>query len=167
VQCPMKFSNRSLLLTHILTHGVTQAVAISVLILPAIAQTESLSAPENSDETISSDEFEEIEFEGEETELIITGEQVPVFVPSSTPAYIVPKAEIQRQNPNSTAELLRSLPGFAINDYGFGADIHTGTFLRGFSINQSSFQINGRSFGSNINTYHGATDLNSIPVSVW
>lgn len=165
MQCPMKFSNRSLLLTHILTHGVTQAVAISVLILPAIAQTESLSAPENSDETISSDEFEEIEFEGEETELIITGEQVPVFVPSSTPAYIVPKAEIQRQNPNSTAELLRSLPGFAINDYGFGADIHTGTFLRGFSINQSSFQINGRSFGSNINTYHGATDLNSIPVS--
>ena len=161
----MKFSNRSLLLTHFLTHGVTQAAAILVLILPAIAQAESLGAPENSDENILSDEFEDIEFEGEETELIITGEQAPVFVPSSTPTYIVPKADIERQNPNSTAELLRSLPGFAINDYGFGADIHTGTFLRGFSINQSSFQINGRSFGSNVNTYHGATDLNSIPVS--
>lgn len=134
--------------------------AVSVWTLPTIAQTESLDIPGNSDENIPSDEFE-----GEETELIITGEQDPVFVPSSTPTYIVPKADIERQNPNSTAELLRSLPGFAINDYGFGADIHTGTFLRGFSINQSSFQINGRSFGSNINTYHGATDLNSIPVS--
>jgi vitamin B12 transporter len=59
---------------------------------------------------------------------------------------------------------LRNLPGFAINDYGFGADIHTGTFLRGFSINQSTFQVNGRSFGSNVSTYHGGTDLNSIPV---
>ena len=59
---------------------------------------------------------------------------------------------------------MRNLPGFAINDYGFGADIHTGTFLRGFSINQSTFQVNGRSFGSNVSTYHGGTDLNSIPV---
>ena len=58
---------------------------------------------------------------------------------------------------------MRNLPGFAINDYGFGADIHTGTFLRGFSINQSIFQINGRSFGSNVSTYHGGTDLNGIP----
>lgn len=36
--------------------------------------------------------------------------------------------------------------------------------MRGFSINQSIYQINGRSFGSNVNTYHGGTDLNSIPV---
>jgi vitamin B12 transporter len=99
----------------------------------------------------------------DEIEIRVTGERSP-FAPSSTPTYIIPKSEIEKQNPSTAAELLRSLPGFAINDYGFGADIHTGTFLRGFSINQSIFQINGRSFGSNVNTYHGGTDLNSIPV---
>ncbi|BAQ65365.1 TonB-dependent receptor domain-containing protein [Geminocystis sp. NIES-3709] len=96
-------------------------------------------------------------------EIIATGEPSP-FVPSSAPTYTIDKSEIEQLNPRTTSELLRNLPGFAVNDYGFGADIHTGTFLRGFSINQSIFQINGRSFGSNVNTYHGATDLNSIPV---
>ena len=96
-------------------------------------------------------------------EIIATGERSP-FVPSSAPTYTIDKSEIEQLNPRTTSELLRNLPGFAVNDYGFGADIHTGTFLRGFSINQSIFQINGRSFGSNISTYHGATDLNSIPV---
>lgn len=101
--------------------------------------------------------------DSDEIQLEVTGKKSP-FVPTSAPAYIVPKEEIEKQNPRTAAELLRSLPGFAINDYGFGADIHTGTFLRGFSITQSIFQINGRSIGSNISTYHGATDLNSIPV---
>lgn len=96
-------------------------------------------------------------------EIIATDNSSP-FVPSSAPTYIIPKSEIEQLNPRTTSELLRNLPGFAVNDYGFGADIHTGTFLRGFSINQSIFQINGRSFGTNISTYHGATDLNSIPV---
>ena len=98
----------------------------------------------------------------DETEIKVTGKRSP-FTPSSAPTYIIPKSEIEKQNPSTAAELLRSLPGFAINDYGFGADIHTGTFIRGFSINQSIFQINGRSFGSNVNTYHGGTDLNGIP----
>ncbi|MBL1210213.1 TonB-dependent receptor domain-containing protein [Geminocystis sp. GBBB08] len=101
--------------------------------------------------------------EDDNIQIIATGEPSP-FVPSSAPTYIIDKSEIEQLNPRTTSELLRNLPGFAVNDYGFGADIHTGTFLRGFSINQSIFQINGRSFGSNINTYHGATDLNSIPV---
>ncbi len=101
--------------------------------------------------------------DSDEIEIEVTGKKSP-FIPTSAPAYIIPKEEIQKQNPSTAAELLRSLPGFAINDYGFGADIHTGTFLRGFSINQSTFQINGRSFGSNVSTYHGGTDLNSIPV---
>ncbi|MFN6166455.1 MAG: TonB-dependent receptor plug domain-containing protein [Pseudanabaena sp.] len=101
--------------------------------------------------------------DSDEIQLEVTGKKSP-FAPTSAPAYIVPKEEIEKQNHSTAAELLRSLPGFAINDYGFGADIHTGTFLRGFSINQTIFQINGRSIGSNISTYHGATDLNSIPV---
>jgi vitamin B12 transporter len=103
-----------------------------------------------------------VEDDSDETEIRVTGTKSP-FAPSSAPTYIIPKSEIEQQNPSTAAELLRSLPGFAINDYGFGADIHTGTFLRGFSINQSIFQINGRSFGSNVSTYHGGTDLNGIP----
>ena len=101
--------------------------------------------------------------DSDEIQLEVTGKKSP-FAPTSAPAYIIPKEEIEKRNPSTAAELLRNLPGFAINDYGFGADIHTGTFLRGFSINQTIFQINGRSIGSNISTYHGATDLNSIPV---
>lgn len=82
----------------------------------------------------------------------------------STPAYVLPAQEIERQGSRNAAEALRGLPGFAVQDAGFGADIHTGTFYRGASINQSIFLIDGRNIGSNINTYHGATDLNSLPL---
>ncbi|MFN6143501.1 MAG: TonB-dependent receptor plug domain-containing protein [Pseudanabaena sp.] len=101
--------------------------------------------------------------DSDEIQLEVTGKKSP-FAPTSAPAYIIPKEEIEKRNPSTAAELLRNLTGFALNDYGCCADIHTGTFLRGFSINQTIFQINGRSIGSNISTYHGATDLNSIPV---
>lgn len=86
------------------------------------------------------------------------------FPTTSTPIYEITEEEIQRQRPNSLAEVLRNLPGFAINDAGFGADIHTGTFYRGNSINQSVFLLNGRPINTNISTYHGNIDLNSIPV---
>ncbi|GAX42165.1 TonB-dependent receptor, plug [Tolypothrix sp. NIES-4075] len=94
--------------------------------------------------------------------LEVTGEEDTQ--PQSSPVYVIDKDEIQKQGANSAAEVLRGLPGFAINDAGFGADIHTGTFYRGQSINQSVFLLNGRPINSNINTYHGNTDLNSIPV---
>jgi len=127
-------------------------------------QSASLLQPNlNSSEITKPEAVAQTEPDSDEIEIEVTGKKSP-FIPTSAPAYIVPKEEIQKQNPRTAAELLRSLPGFAINDYGFGADIHTGTFLRGFSINQSTFQINGRSFGSNVSTYHGGTDLNSIPV---
>ncbi|MGH8000866.1 MAG: TonB-dependent receptor plug domain-containing protein [Brasilonema sp.] len=85
-------------------------------------------------------------------------------LPQSTPTYVIEKEEIQKQGATSVSDVLKKLPGFAINDSGHGADIHTGTYYRGASINQSVFLINGRSINSNVNTYHGATDLNSIPV---
>jgi vitamin B12 transporter len=85
-------------------------------------------------------------------------------LPQSTPTYIIEKEEIKKQGARSAAEVLKGLPGFAINDAGFAADIHTGTYYRGQSINQSVFLLNGRPIGSNINTYHGNTDLNTIPV---
>lgn len=83
--------------------------------------------------------------------------------PTSTPVYTIEADEIRRESADSLAETLRGLPGFAINDAGFGADIHTGTFYRGASINQSVFLLNGRPIGTNISIYHGGTDLNSIP----
>ena len=85
-------------------------------------------------------------------------------LPESTPTYVIEKEEIQKQGATSVADVLKKMPGFAINDVGHGADIHTGTYYRGASINQSVFLINGRPINSNINTYHGATDLNSIPI---
>lgn len=92
----------------------------------------------------------------------VTGER-SLELPKSAPTYRVNQAEIQRQGSKNVADVLRSLPGFAVNDAGFGADIHTGTYYRGVSSNQFIILLNGRPIGTNINTYHGNTDLNSIP----
>ncbi|HAJ59249.1 MAG TPA: TonB-dependent receptor [Cyanobacteria bacterium UBA8543] len=101
--------------------------------------------------------------EQEEIEITITGEK-NTLPETSSPEYTITEEEIQKQGANSAAEVLRNLPGFAINNVGFGADIHTGTYYRGTSINQSVFLLNGRPINTNINTYHGSIDLNSIPV---
>jgi vitamin B12 transporter len=99
-----------------------------------------------------------------EEEIVITGTTEPDREPSTTPQYEIDRAEITRQGANSVAEILKGQPGFAINDAGFGADIHTGTYYRGSSLNQSVFLLNGRSINTNVNTYHGNVDLNSLPV---
>lgn len=88
----------------------------------------------------------------------------PDNLPQSTPTYVIEKEEIEKQGATSLADVLKRMPGFAINDVGHGADTHTGTYYRGASINQSVFLINGRPINNNVNTYHGGTDLNSIPV---
>ncbi|MDR9894844.1 TonB-dependent receptor [Aetokthonos hydrillicola Thurmond2011] len=113
---------------------------------PELAQTETVPMPSK-----NSDIF--IEVTGEKDSL-----------PESTPVYVIEKEEIQKQGDTSVADVLKKLPGFAINNTGHGADIHTGTYYRGASINQSVFLINGRPINTNINTYHGTSDLNSIPV---
>jgi vitamin B12 transporter len=100
----------------------------------------------------------------DDAEIILDAIGEQDILPQSTPVYVIDKEEIQKQGANSAAEVLRGLPGFAINDVGYGADIHTGTYYRGQSINQSVFLLNGRPINSNISTYHGNTDLNSIPV---
>ncbi len=84
--------------------------------------------------------------------------------PPAAPTYGIPQAQIQKQGAESLAETLRGLPGFAINDVGPAADIHTGSYYRGASINQSAVLLNGRPLGTNVNTYHGTTDFNSIAV---
>lgn len=99
----------------------------------------------------------------DEIEITVTGEK-DIFPETSSPVYTITGEEIQKQGDTSVSEVLRNLPGFAINNVGLGADIHTGSYYRGASINQSVFLINGRSINTNINTYHGSTDLNSLPV---
>jgi vitamin B12 transporter len=92
----------------------------------------------------------------------VTGER-RLDLPKSTPIYTIDRTQIQKQGAKNVADALKNLPGFAINDVGYGADIHTGTYYRGASTNQFIILLNGRSIGTNISTYHGATDLNSIP----
>jgi vitamin B12 transporter len=93
-----------------------------------------------------------------EEEVIVEGQKQP----GSSPIYTITGEEIKKQGAFSVNEVLKNLPGFAINDTGFGADIHTGFYYRGTSLNQNTFLLNGRSLGSNISTYHGATDLNTL-----
>ncbi len=100
----------------------------------------------------------------EKADLVIesVGKRRPKL-PQSAPTYQIDRVEIERQGAKNVADALRNLPGFAINDAGFGADIHTGTYYRGASINQVIILLNGRPINANISTYHGNTDLNSIP----
>ncbi|MBD2131686.1 TonB-dependent receptor [Sphaerospermopsis sp. FACHB-1094] len=100
----------------------------------------------------------------EDTDISIEAIGEKDALPESTPTHVIEKEEIAKQGATSVADVLKKMPGFAINNVGHGADIHTGTYYRGASINQSVFLINGRPFNNDISTYHGATDLNSIPV---
>ncbi|MBL1173605.1 MAG: TonB-dependent receptor [Pantanalinema sp. GBBB05] len=104
----------------------------------------------------------DIEAEGEEDEVVVEGQTQPG---SSSPVYTITGDEIQKQGVESLTEVLRNLPGFAVNDAGFGADIHTGFYYRGTTLNQNLFLLNGRSLNTNINTYHGATDFNNVLTS--
>ena len=102
-------------------------------------------------------------FEAPEEELIITDKKKDK--PTATPVYKVNQEDIKKQGSRSVSEVLKNQPGFTVNDTGFAADIHTGGSYRGASINQSVYLLNGRSIGTNNNTYHGNIDLNSIPTS--
>ena len=99
--------------------------------------------------------------DGEETEeeVVVEGQNQPR---GTSPIYIINGEGLDKQGINSLTEALRSLPGFAINDTGFGADVHTGFYYRGTTINQNTILLNGRPVGSNVSTYHGATDLNTL-----
>jgi vitamin B12 transporter len=97
----------------------------------------------------------------DEDEVVVEGQPQPA---STAPIYRITGDEINQQGANSVTEALRNLPGFAIHDTGFGADIHTGLYYRGTTLNQNIFLLNGRPIGSNVSTYHGATDLNNFLV---
>ncbi len=82
----------------------------------------------------------------------------------STPVYTINEAEIRQKGAQNLADALRGLPGFAINDAGRGADFHNGSYYRGAAIGQNALLVNGRLVKTGLNSSHGATDLNSIPV---
>ncbi|BCL37761.1 TonB-dependent receptor plug domain-containing protein [Nostoc sp. MS1] len=115
-------------------------------------QSEPNKEPENEENT------------SDDVDITIEAIAEPDTAPQSTPTYVIDQEEIKKQGATSVADILKRMPGFAVNDVGHGADIHTGTYYRGASINQSVFLINGRPINNDVNTYHGATDLNSIPV---
>lgn len=98
----------------------------------------------------------------DEEEIVVEGQRAPA---TSAPIYVITEDEIQKQGANSLTEVLQNLPGFAIHDTGFGADIHTGFYYRGTTLNQNLFLLNGRSLNTNISTYHGAIDLNNLLTS--
>ncbi|WP_026734936.1 TonB-dependent receptor plug domain-containing protein [Fischerella sp. PCC 9605] len=136
---------------ELLTQQSTLVEVSKIMIAEPVAQAETEPSTNTEDGNVEAD-----------IEIEVTGEKDTL--PESTPTYVIDQEEIQKQGATSVADVLKRLPGFAINDVGYGADIHTGTYYRGYSINQSVFLINGRPINTNINTYHGATDLNSIPV---
>jgi outer membrane cobalamin receptor len=115
-----------------------------------------------SESTVKTEEIAQSDTENADINLDAIGEKEPL--PESTPTYIIEKEEIEKQGSTSVADILKRTPGFVINDVGHGADIHTGTYYRGHTINQTVYLINGRRINNDVNTYHGATDLNSIPV---
>jgi outer membrane receptor protein involved in Fe transport len=97
-----------------------------------------------------------------EINLDVTGQKDSL--PESAPTYIIEKEEIQRQSPKNVADVLKRLPGFVTNNQGRSSDIHSGTFYRGASNNQTIILLNGRPINSNVNILHGGFDYNSIPV---
>lgn len=81
-------------------------------------------------------------------------------LPESSPVYVIDKEEIRKRGYQNLADILRGIPGFAVNDFGFGADAHSGIYLRGNTINEVVLLLNGRPININISTYHGFTDPN-------
>jgi vitamin B12 transporter len=145
--------------SSVLGHAIaTQAEPIRIKDLPQAAQTaQLLLAADPTPIAVPPAETGDVE-------ITLTRKKAKTEPTTSAPVYTVNQADINKQGANSLAETLKGQPGFAINDSGFGADIHTGTYYRGASINQSVFLLNGRSINTNVNTYHGNIDLNTIPV---
>jgi vitamin B12 transporter len=100
-----------------------------------------------------------VDADRDEEEVIVEGQAQPK---TSSPFYVITEEELKKRGARSLTEALKNLPGFAIHDSGFAADIHTGFYYRGTTLNQNKILLNGRSIGSNVNLYHGATDLNSL-----
>jgi vitamin B12 transporter len=142
---------------YVLNYHFVPATLLSSLILGSVANAETASTPA-AGLVSQSPENNNADFGIE-----VTGQRRQEL-PKSAPTYQIDQADIQRQGSKNVADILRGLPGFGVNDAGYAADIHTGTYYRGTNSNQFIILVNGRPIGTNISTYHGNTDLNSIPV---
>ncbi|MFH1049493.1 MAG: TonB-dependent receptor [bacterium] len=76
---------------------------------------------------------------------------------------IISKAEITQKNPWQTYEILNSVPGIFINDYGGLGGLKT-ISMRGTSSSQSLLMIDGMRFNS---SQSAVADLSIIPVSIF
>jgi outer membrane cobalamin receptor len=138
------------------------------------APTQSAQGLQGAESPPSSQEIPSTAPESENVPKTSSDGDIPLFEPrvkskqtgpsQTSPSYRIPKAEIKKKGAQNLGQTLRGAPGFAINDVGRGADIHTGSYYRGRSLNDSVILLNGRPISNKINTYHGATDLNALPV---
>ena len=142
--------------TIVLSHLVL--LAAPALANTPIVRTQDLVRPTTAAENLLAQNTQIVE-----EELIVTDKKKDK--PTATPVYKVTQEDIKKQGNRSVSEVLKNQPGFAINNTGFAADIHTGGTYRGASVNQSIYLLNGRNISPNTNTYHGNLDLNSIPTS--
>jgi outer membrane receptor protein involved in Fe transport len=138
------------------------------------APTQSAQGLQGAEPPSSSQEVSPTAPESEKVPKTSSDRDIPLFEPrvkskqtgpsQTSPSYSIPRSEIQKKGAQNLGQTLRGAPGFAINDVGRGADIHTGTSYRGRSLNESVILLNGRPIGNKISTYHGGTDLNALPV---
>jgi vitamin B12 transporter len=138
------------------------------------APTQSAQGLQGAESPSSSQEISPAAPESEKVPNNSSDGDIPLFEPrvkskqtgpsQTSPSYRIPKAEIQKKGAQNLGQTLRGAPGFTINDVGRGADIHTGTYYRGRSLNNSVILLNGRPISNKISTYHGGTDLNALPV---
>ncbi len=157
----LKFQIQSTLVLGHLLLLTTPALAetpISLADSKSIVRVKDLALPTTTAEGFLAQKADVIE-----EEVVVTEKKKPK--PTATPVYTVTQEDLKKQGNRTVSDTLKTQPGFAVNDTGFAADIHTGTSYRGASINQSVYLLNGRSIGTNISTYHGNLDLNSIPTS--
>ena len=148
----------TIVLGHLILLAAPDPTSAQTPTQPPIVRTQDLTLPTATAEALLAQKEPIVE-----EELVVTGKQQPK--PTATPVYNVTQEDLKKQGNRSISDTLKSQPGFAINDTGFAADIHTGTTYRGASINQSVYLLNGRTLGNNVNTYHGNLDLNGIPTS--
>ncbi len=155
--------------------SATSAIAEPIKKLSELpAPTQSAQGLQGAKSPPSSQEVSPTAPESEKVPKKPSDKDIPLFEPrvrskqtgpsQTSPSYSIPKGEIKKKGAQNLGQTLRGAPGFAINDVGRGADIHTGSYYRGRSLNDSVILLNGRPISNKINTYHGNTDLNALPV---
>ncbi len=105
------------------------------------------------------------------SEVVVTGSRIPTDVLTSfAPVIVLERADIERGNPDSVAQLLQALPantGSALNtNVNNGGDGSARVDLRGLGPARTLVLLNGRRLPNGGIGADASVDLNSIPVSM-